>query len=61
MLIHGGMWDPRVWNRQFASFSEHHDVIRYDLRGSGRSDFPTRAFSNVRDPRGVLDLLTFRS
>ncbi len=57
VLIHGGLWDLRVWDEQLVSYSEHHDVVRYDLRGSGRSDPPTRAFSNVRDLRGVLDEL----
>jgi 3-oxoadipate enol-lactonase len=39
VLIHAGFLDSRMWDDQFGYFSdEGFRVIRYDLRGSGRSD-----------------------
>lgn len=49
VLIHGSLWDARMWDEQFATFAEHHDVVRYDIRGYGRSDVPTRPYSDLRD------------
>lgn len=57
VLIHPGLWDLRIWDAQFEAFAEHHDVIRYDLRGSGRSDPPTAPYSNVADLRALLEEL----
>ncbi len=49
VLIHPGLWDCRIWDEQFEAFAEHHDVVRYDVRGYGRSDEPTTPYSDVRD------------
>jgi pimeloyl-ACP methyl ester carboxylesterase len=57
VLIHPGLWDLRIWDAQFEAFAEHHDVIRYDLRGSGRSDRPSAPYSNVADLRALLQEL----
>lgn len=54
VLIHPGLWDCRIWDAQFEAFAEHHRVVRYDLRGSGRSDPPTRPYSDVDDLRSLL-------
>jgi 3-oxoadipate enol-lactonase len=56
VLIHPGLWDSRVWDDQFGLFSREHDVIRYDLRGFGRSDPPSGPYSHVQD---LLELLVF--
>jgi pimeloyl-ACP methyl ester carboxylesterase len=46
VLIHAGLWDRRIWDRQVDAFTAAgHTVIRYDLRGFGRSDPPTVPFS----------------
>ncbi|MGW4799645.1 alpha/beta fold hydrolase [Nonomuraea sp. NPDC004297] len=37
VLVHAGVADMRMWAHQFAALSERHRVIRYDLRGHGRS------------------------
>jgi pimeloyl-ACP methyl ester carboxylesterase len=37
--------------------SERYRVVRYDVRGFGRSERPTRPFSNVRDLRDLLGYL----
>lgn len=49
ILIHPRPWDGRIWDDQFAPFVEQHDVVRYDRRGSGRSDPPAGTFSELRD------------
>ena len=49
VLIHAGLWDSRMWDDQFATFAEHHDVVRYDVRGFGRSDRPSAPYSDLRD------------
>jgi pimeloyl-ACP methyl ester carboxylesterase len=54
VLIHGGLWDLRMWDDQFEAFAEHHDVIRYDVRGYGRSDVPSAPYSDLRDLRYLL-------
>jgi len=54
VLIHPGLWDSRIWDRQFEAFAAAHDVVRYDLRGYGRSDVPSLPYSDVRDLRYLL-------
>jgi len=49
VLIHPNLWDSRIWDPQFEEFAQHHDVVRYDIRGYGRSDVPVRSYSDMRD------------
>lgn len=44
VFLHGGLIDSRLWNAQFAWFSERADAIRFDLPGNGRSDPAHGAF-----------------
>jgi pimeloyl-ACP methyl ester carboxylesterase len=60
VLIHPGLWDARIWDDQFEEFSRHHDIIRYDARGYGRSDFPDAPYSDLRDLRYLLGELDIR-
>jgi pimeloyl-ACP methyl ester carboxylesterase len=57
VLIHPGLWDARAWDAQFGVFAERYRVLRYDVRGYGRSSRPTpgRAYSHVRDLTSVMD------
>jgi alpha/beta superfamily hydrolase len=57
VLIHGGLADSRLWDDQFTKFSKNFRVIRYDLRGFGKSDFPVGAFSHVEDLYALLKFL----
>lgn len=57
VLIHGGLADRRVWNDQFAKLSRNFRVVRYDLRGYGRSEFPKGEFSHIEDLRALLSFL----
>jgi 3-oxoadipate enol-lactonase len=56
VLVHPGLWDMRVWDDQFALFAERFTVLRYDVRGYGRSSRPTGApYSHERDQIAVMD------
>lgn len=37
VLVHGGFVDSRMWDPQAAYFSKSYTVIRYDLRGHGKT------------------------
>jgi 3-oxoadipate enol-lactonase len=53
-LIHAGITDSRMWDDQFALFAEHYRVLRYDVRGFGRSDMPPGPFTMREDLRALL-------
>jgi len=55
LLIHAGVADCSMWDDQFTLFSQYFRVIRYDLRGYGKSHTETTPFSNQQD---ILDLFT---
>ena len=38
LLVHAGFVDSRMWDAQFAFFARFCQVIRFDMRGYGRSD-----------------------
>lgn len=57
VLVHGGLVDSRLWGDQFEEFAKHYRVIRYDLRGFGRSAFPTEPFSHIDDLYALLKFL----
>ena len=40
LLVHGLSLDTRMWDAQFAVFAERYRVVRYDVRGYGRSAAP---------------------
>jgi pimeloyl-ACP methyl ester carboxylesterase len=56
VLIHGGLLGRRMWDEQFDRFSKNYRVIRYDVRGFGKSATPTKPYSHVQD---LHDLLQF--
>jgi 3-oxoadipate enol-lactonase len=53
-LVHEGICDSRMWDPQWESFTGSHRVLRYDLRGFGRSPLEPGRFSNARD---LIELL----
>ena len=57
VLIHPGLWDMRAWDPQVDAFAERYRVVRYDVRGYGRSSRPEpgRPYSDVRDLVAVMD------
>ncbi len=56
VLIHGGYMDRRMWDDQFAVFAEHYRVIRYDVRGFGKTELPQVPYADRQD---LYDLLMF--
>ncbi len=56
ILIHAGIANSRMWDDQFGVFAQHYRVIRYDLRGCGKSKAEDGPFSHRQDLR---DLLTY--
>ncbi|QWF81193.1 alpha/beta fold hydrolase [Amycolatopsis sp. CA-230715] len=57
VLVHGGSLDASMWDGQVALLEGARTVIRYDLRGHGRSSSPGAAFSHHEDLRQLLDAL----
>ena len=55
VLVHAGVADARMWDRQWAVWPGSCRVTRLDLRGFGRSDAPTGPFSHARDVVAILD------
>ena len=57
LLLHAGIADSRMWDDQFEAFSKLYQVIRFDVRGFGRSGMPPGSFSYHEDVRALLDFL----
>ena len=56
-LIHGGLVDSRMWDAQVPEFEKHFQVIRYDLRGFGKSPATTEPISHIDDLRTLMQSL----
>jgi 3-oxoadipate enol-lactonase len=61
VFVHAGIADSRMWDGQFAAFAGHNRVIRYDLRGFGKSKMVRGDFSHTRDLLALLDFLNVDS
>ncbi|CAA9457480.1 MAG: Beta-ketoadipate enol-lactone hydrolase [uncultured Rubrobacteraceae bacterium] len=57
VLVHAGIADSRMWEGQLKAFAERYRVIRYDMRGFGRTEMVEGPFSHHEDLRGLLDYL----
>lgn len=55
VLIHAGVADSRQWNHEFDWFAQDFRVLRYDLRGYGKSSPVNGEFSHMGDLIAVLD------
>lgn len=61
VLLHGFSLDRRMWDDQLAIFAEQYRVIRYDLRGFGRSAVPEgRSYAHADDLKAMLEQLGIR-
>ncbi len=49
VLLHGGLVDSGLWDPQFPAFAQHYRMVRYDLRGYGKSTPTTQSYSHVED------------
>lgn len=59
ILVHGHSLDCRMWDEQFSEFACSFRVIRYDLRGYGKSSSQTESFqfTHVEDLIALMDSL----
>ena len=59
ILLHGYGTDLRIWDDAFRLFARRFHVIRYDMRGYGRSDMPEVGFGYLLadDLRALMDAL----
>ena len=58
VFIHGFSFDMRTWDAQVEALSRYFQVVRYDLRGFGRSSMPTGPYSHVQDLRDLIGFLS---
>ena len=54
VLVHGFSLDTSSWDDQFAALARSQTVLRYDLRGFGRSPEPVGAYSHVDDLAALI-------
>lgn len=57
VMIHAGVADSRQWNNEFMHFARTYRVLRYDLRGYGKSEPVEGEFSHMRNLVSLLDTL----
>ncbi len=59
VLIHGSFGDRRFWNNQLKALSKKYRVLRYDLRGYGKSALPQpdQTYTDADDLKALLDFL----
>jgi len=57
VMIHAGVADNRQWNNEFAHFAKWYRVLRYDMRGYGKSESVEGEFSHLGDLISLLDHL----
>lgn len=59
ILIHAHSVDCRMWDSQFLELAKHYKVIRYDLRGYGKTDRPVpgEKFSHAEDLHKLMYFL----
>src|SRR5690349_17340389 len=57
ILVHAGIADNRMWNKQFHVFAEKYQTLRYDRRGFGQTKPGNGDFSLHGDLHAVLNAL----
>jgi 3-oxoadipate enol-lactonase len=56
VFVHAGICDSRMWDHQWQSLQSGRRLLRYDMRGYGRSPLPPEPYSNARDLLDVMDV-----
>ena len=54
VLLHDGLLSAVTWDEVWEPLPTRHQVIRYDRRGYGRSELPTKSYSPTGDLRKLL-------
>jgi pimeloyl-ACP methyl ester carboxylesterase len=61
VLVHAGIADSRMWDAQFDCFARQYQVVRYDMRGFGKTQPVAGEFSPVEDLHALLTDLNIPS
>jgi pimeloyl-ACP methyl ester carboxylesterase len=54
VLLHDGLLSAVTWDEIWEPLATRHEVIRYDRRGYGRSDLPSKSYSSTEDLQKLL-------
>jgi pimeloyl-ACP methyl ester carboxylesterase len=54
VLLHDGLLSGVTWDEVWKPLAARHRVVRYDRRGYGRSELPTKPYSSTEDLRKLL-------
>jgi pimeloyl-ACP methyl ester carboxylesterase len=57
VLVHGGLLDHTMWDPHMDTLSSEFRVIRYDVRGHGKSEAVPDTFANYDDLRILIEYL----
>ncbi|MEW5942200.1 MAG: alpha/beta hydrolase, partial [Chloroflexota bacterium] len=57
VMIHAGVADSRQWNNEFEYFANRYRVLRFDMRGYGKSEPVGGEFTLLGDLTALLDHL----
>jgi pimeloyl-ACP methyl ester carboxylesterase len=59
VFVHGNFGDRRHWDYQFEPLSKSYKVVRYDVRGYGKSALPKpdEVYYDTEDLKALLDFL----
>ncbi len=60
VMIHAGVADSRQWNNEFPYFAQSFRVLRYDMRGYGKSLPVDGEYSNLGNLKTLLSYLQLR-
>ena len=55
VLVHAGICDSGMWDAQWRTLPAGRRIVRFDMRGFGRSPVPSAAYSHARDLIAVMD------
>ena len=58
VLIHGGLLDLTMWDDLVTEFADEYRVLRFDMRGHGRTESPPVSFSYLADLESLLEKLS---
>lgn len=54
VLLHDGLLPAGTWDEVWEPLAARHQVVRYDRRGYGRSELPTKSYSSTEDLQKLL-------
>lgn len=57
VLVHAGYLDSRMWDNQMEALGKGRRLIRYDVRGFGKSSKASEEYSDFKDLKAILDNL----